>query len=188
MTFIRTELPDILIIELKKFTDERGWFMESYQQQRFYDGLKGLGLPLPAPFVQDNHSCSAKGVLRGLHYQRSPHTQGKLLRVTKGAIFDVAVDVRAGSPTLGQHVGMELRAEQNTLLWIPAGFAHGFIALEDDSELHYKTTSYYARECEAAILWNDADLAIPWPLQQSPILSAKDAAAPSFSCAPLIHV
>jgi dTDP-4-dehydrorhamnose 3,5-epimerase len=137
---------------------------------------------MPKPFVQDNHSKSAAGVLRGLHYQRPPHAQGKLVRVARGRVWDVAVDIRHDSPTFGQWVGVELSAENRRQLWIPEGFAHGFLSLEDDTEFLYKTTDVYAKECEGAIRWNDPDLAIDWPLNPElpPSLADKDAAAPGL--------
>ncbi|SDU11561.1 dTDP-4-dehydrorhamnose 3,5-epimerase [Pseudomonas pohangensis] len=174
MKLIQTDIPDVVLIEPQVFADERGWFMESFNEQRFHTELARLGLPIPRPFVQDNHSCSKKGVLRGLHYQLPPHAQGKLVRVTQGAAFDVAVDIRQGSATFGRYVGVELSAENHRMLWIPDGFAHGFVALEDDTHFLYKTTDYYARECEAAIRWDDADLAIQWPQGLTFIINQKD--------------
>jgi dTDP-4-dehydrorhamnose 3,5-epimerase len=170
-----------VIVEPQVFEDERGWFMESFNEQRFHGALTQLGLPLPRAFVQDNHSCSRKGVLRGLHYQRAPHAQGKLVRVVQGAAFDVAVDIRPQSPTVGQSVGVELTASNHRMLWIPEGFAHGFVALEDNTHFLYKTTDYYARDCEAAIRWDDAELAIEWPQGFELIINHKDAEAPGFS-------
>jgi dTDP-4-dehydrorhamnose 3,5-epimerase len=146
------------------YKEERGWFIESFNEGRFNEELKKLGLPLPPPFVQDNHSCSKKGVLRGLHYQLPPHAQGKLVRVTHGAVFDVAVDIRHNSPTFCRHVNIELSATNWKMLWIPPGFAHGFMALEDNTHFLYKTTDYYAQQCERAIIWNAPELAIQWPL------------------------
>lgn len=180
MNFTQTNIPDVVIIEPTLFTDERGWFMESFNQQTFEQGLQQLGLPIPRPFVQDNHSCSAKGVLRGLHYQLPPHAQGKLVRVTQGAAFDVAVDIRQGSPTFGQWAAAELSAANNRMMWIPEGFAHGFVALEDDTHFLYKTTDFYARDCEAAIRWDDPDLAIAWPASASLIINTKDREAPAL--------
>ncbi|ODU07344.1 MAG: dTDP-4-dehydrorhamnose 3,5-epimerase [Rubrivivax sp. SCN 71-131] len=181
MKLVATPLPGVVVVEPAVFTDERGWFMESWNQARFDAGLRELGLPAPRPFVQDNHSCSRAGVLRGLHYQLPPHPQGKLVRVVKGAAFDVAVDIRQGSPCFGQWVGVELSAENRHQLWIPEGFAHGFLALEDDTHFLYKTTDVYARDCERALRWDDAALAIAWPLARvggTPMIAAKDAAAP----------
>jgi dTDP-4-dehydrorhamnose 3,5-epimerase len=176
MQIIRTSIPDILILEPKLFGDERGFFMETYQARQF----KELGLP--TRFVQDNHSGSRQGILRGLHYQIR-QAQGKLVRVISGEIFDVAVDLRKSSPSFGQWVGATLSAQNKHLLWIPAGFAHGFYVLSDWAEIVYKATNYYAPEWERSLLWNDADLGIQWPLinQQFPILSTKDARGTSLS-------
>lgn len=181
MKLIQTNIPDVVIIEPQVFEDDRGWFMESFNEQRFHTELTKLGLPIPRPFVQDNHSCSKKGVLRGLHYQSPPHAQGKLVRVTKGAAFDVALDIREGSPTFGQHAIVELSASNQRMLWIPEGFAHGFVALEDDTHFLYKTTDYYAKDCEAAIHWDDAALAIAWPKGLELVINQKDREAPVFS-------
>lgn len=137
MKFTQTAIPDVVVIEPPVFGDARGWFMESFNQPKFLAGLADLGLPAPRPFVQDNHSCSQAGVLRGLHFQRAPHAQGKLVRVTKGRAFDVAVDIRTGSPTFGKWVGVELSAANHKQLWLPEGFAHGFVALEDDTHFLY---------------------------------------------------
>ena len=170
-------LPGLLILEPKVFGDERGFFLESFNQRAF-DAAVGHSVS----FVQDNHSCSQRGVLRGLHYQLPPHAQGKLVRVVRGSAFDVAVDVRKDSPTFGRWFGMTLDAASPRQLWIPPGFAHGFLALEDDTHFLYKTTDYYARECERAIAWNDAALGIDWPaLGSAPLLAAKDAAAPPLA-------
>jgi len=174
MKFIQTSIPDVVLIEPTIYKDERGWFMESFNEIRFQAELQKLGLPIPRPFVQDNHSCSKKGVLRGLHYQRAPHAQGKLVRVVSGAAYDVAVDIRPTSPTFGKWVGVELSAANKHMLWIPEGFAHGFVAREDGTEFMYKTTDYYAKECEAAIRWDDPNLAIQWPEQIQIVLSEKD--------------
>lgn len=163
MKLIQTTIPDVVIIEPQVFSDERGWFMESFNEQRFHNELTKLGLETPRPFVQDNHSCSSKGVLRGLHYQDAPHAQGKLVRVVKGSAFDVAVDIRPSSKTFGQWTGIELTAENKKMFWVPEGFAHGFVALEDDTHFLYKTTDYYAKDCEGVIAWNDPELAIVWP-------------------------
>lgn len=181
MKLTQTAIPDVVLIEPDVFTDERGWFMESFNDQRFHAELIKLGLPVPRPFVQDNHSCSSKGVLRGLHYQLAPHAQGKLVRVTQGAVFDVAVDIRKGSLTFGQWVGVELSSENKHMLWIPEGFAHGFVALEDDTHFLYKTTDYYAKDCERSMLWNDNQLAICWPILDGLLISEKDANADQFS-------
>ena len=187
MKFTPSEIPDVVILEPDVFEDERGWFMESFNEHRFLGGLKKLGLPLPGPFVQDNHSLSHKGVLRGLHYQLPPHAQGKLIRVVQGAAFDVAVDIRKNSPCFGKWVGLELSARNKKMLWIPEGFAHGFMALEQDTHFLYKTTAYYARECERAIIWNDPDLNIQWPLPDisEPLVSEKDTASVSLYAADL---
>ena len=168
MKIISTAIPDVLIIEPKVFGDERGFFFESYNRRQFAE-LTGLDVD----FVQDNHSRSAKNVLRGLHYQIQ-QPQGKLVRVVQGLVFDVAVDVRKSSPTFGQHVALELSAENKRMLWIPEGFAHGFVVLSDTAEFLYKTTDYWAPEFERSIVWNDPAIGIKWPIQGEPILSAKD--------------
>jgi dTDP-4-dehydrorhamnose 3,5-epimerase len=176
----------VVLIEPAVFSDDRGWFMESWNQPRFDAALRDLGLPVPRPFVQDNHSCSHAGVLRGLHYQLPPHPQGKLVRVVRGRAFDVAVDIRRGSPTFGRWAGFELSADNRRQLWIPEGFAHGFVALDDDTHFLYKTTDVYARECERAIRWDDAAIGIAWPLPpglQAPRVAPKDAAAPALAAA-----
>lgn len=163
-----TAIPDVLIIEPKVFSDERGFFFESYNRRQFA-GLIGRDVD----FVQDNHSRSAKNVLRGLHYQIQ-QPQGKLVRVVEGAIFDVVVDIRRTSPTFGQHVALELSAKNKRMLWIPEGFAHGFVVISDIAEFLYKTTDYWAPEFERSILWNDPAISIQWPIQGEPILSVKD--------------
>ncbi|MDN2670291.1 dTDP-4-dehydrorhamnose 3,5-epimerase [Janthinobacterium sp. SUN026] len=163
-----TAIPDVLILEPKVFGDDRGFFYESFNQQRFAD-LTGI----TANFVQDNHSKSSKNVLRGLHYQIQ-QPQGKLVRVTAGEVFDVAVDLRASSATFGQWVGVTLSAENKRQLWIPEGFAHGFIVLSESAEFLYKTTDYWAPEFERSILWNDPALGITWPGDGEPVLSGKD--------------
>ncbi len=170
MNVIKTAVPDVMIIEPKVFGDARGFFYESYNQRQFEE-LTGSTLP----FVQDNHSRSARGVLRGLHYQLQ-QTQGKLVRVTSGAVFDVCVDLRRSSPTFGKSVSVILSAENHRQLWIPPGFAHGFLVTSESAEFLYKTTDYYAPQFERALLWNDPVLGIEWPLQQEPILSVKDKA------------
>jgi dTDP-4-dehydrorhamnose 3,5-epimerase len=171
MTITPTKIPDVFIIEPKVFGDERGFFFESFNQKNF---TEKTGITLE--FVQDNHSRSVKGVLRGLHYQMQ-HTQGKLLRVIAGEIFDVAVDMRKSSPNFGEWVGCILSAENKRQFWIPPGFAHGFVVISDIAEVLYKTTDYYAPEYERSLLWNDPDLGIDWPLEGiTPILSAKDQA------------
>jgi dTDP-4-dehydrorhamnose 3,5-epimerase len=180
MKLLRTDIPDVLIVEPTVFGDDRGWFTESYNARAFAQGLGVLGLAAPPDLVQDNHSCSQAGVLRGLHYQLEPHAQAKLVRVVRGAAWDVAVDIRPGSPTFGRWVGVELTPASGRQLWIPAGFAHGFVALQDDTHFLYKTSDYYAKACERAIRWDDPELAIAWPLPAglAPRLAAKDAAAP----------
>lgn len=185
MKLIRTEIPDVVIIEPAVFEDSRGWFMESFNEKRFHDALQALDLPVPRAFVQDNHSLSRKGVLRGLHYQLNPHAQGKLVRVVRGAVLDVAVDIRKGSPTFGKTEMVELSADNRRMLWIPEGFAHGFMALEDNTEFLYKTTDYYARDCERCIAWNDPDLAIEWPGTLERIVSEKDEQGQAFAVADL---
>jgi len=184
MKLVPTRLPGVVIVEPAVFRDERGWFSESWNGPRFDDGLRQLGLPPARPFVQDNHSCSHAGVLRGLHYQLPPHPQGKLVRVVRGAAFDVAVDIRRGSPTFARWVGVELTADNQRQMWIPEGFAHGFLALQDDTHFLYKTTDLYARDCERALRWDDPEIAIDWPLQRvggSPHVAPKDAAAPRLA-------
>ena len=174
-----TALPEVLIVEPKVFGDERGFFMESYNQRAF-DAAVGRHVE----FVQDNHSCSARGVLRGLHYQLPPHAQGKLVRVVRGSAFDVAVDIRRGSPPCGRWVGVGLDAKDHKQMWIPPGFAHGFLALEDDTHFLYKTTDFYARECERSIVWSDPAIGIVWPdASRAPMVAAKDAAAPPLASA-----
>jgi len=168
MKYQSMQIPEVVLMEPVIHSDHRGWFMESFNLRDFTQGLHSLGLPLPTPsaqglFVQDNHSCSGRGVLRGLHYQRSPYGQGKLVRVVQGAAYDVAVDIRPQSPTFAQHVAVELTADNQKMLWIPDGFAHGFLALTDNTQLLYKTTDYYRPEAEGVICWNDPQLAIPWP-------------------------
>ncbi|MEY4767356.1 MAG: dTDP-4-dehydrorhamnose 3,5-epimerase [Pseudomonadota bacterium] len=179
MKLIATAIPDVVILELPRFGDDRGWFMETFSQPKFEAGLRELGLPLPRPFVQDNHSCSQRGVLRGLHYQLTPRSQGKLVRVSQGRVFDVAVDLRRHSPTFGQWVGAELSAANGRQLWIPEGFGHGFVALEDDTHFLYKTTDTYDKASERAVRWNDPAIGIDWPLEGiEPLLSPKDLEAP----------
>lgn len=174
MNIIPSAIPDVILIEPAVFQDERGFFFESYQKKRFAE----IGIPFE--FVQDNHSKSVQGVLRGLHYQiRQP--QGKLVRVIAGEIFDVAVDIRRGSPTFGQWVGDYLSAENKRMIWIPRGFAHGFLVTSREAEVIYKTTDYYAPQWERTIAWNDPTLNIRWPLGNlSLIISAKDAVGASL--------
>ncbi|OQK16583.1 dTDP-4-dehydrorhamnose 3,5-epimerase [Methyloprofundus sedimenti] len=168
MKIIPTNIPDVIILEPKVFGDSRGFFFESFNQLAF---SKATGLDVQ--FVQDNHSRSAKGVLRGLHYQIQ-HPQGKLVRVTHGRVFDVAVDIRRSSPTFGQWEGVELNAENHRQLWVPAGFAHGFVVLSDSADFLYKTTDYYAPEYERCIAWNDPAIDINWQYDGEPQLSGKD--------------
>ena len=175
MKIIPTSLPDVLLIEPKVFPDERGFFLESYQKQKF----KEAGID--ADFVQDNHSKSCERTLRGLHYQIH-QPQGKLVRVIAGEVFDVAVDIRKSSPTFGKWVGDYLSAENKRMLWVPAGFAHGFYVTSPEAEVLYKASDYYAPQWERSILWNDAVIGVAWPLHgEIPILSARDAAAKSIS-------
>ncbi len=177
MKAITTAIEGVLILEPKVFGDARGFFMESFNQKTFNDAIGH-----EVTFVQDNHSRSGKGVLRGLHYQRPPHAQGKLVRVTQGSVFDVAVDIRAGSPTFGQWVGVELSGENHRQLWLPAGMAHGFLVTSDSADFLYKTTDYYAPQAEGCVLWSDPALGIAWPdVGTPPQLAVKDAAAPPFS-------
>lgn len=171
MNVIQTTIPDLLILEPRVFGDERGFFMESFNARRFEE-LTGFA----GRFVQDNHSRSFRGVLRGLHYQiRQP--QGKLVRVTAGEVFDVAVDIRRSSPTFGQWEGVLLSGANHRQLWVPPGFAHGFLVLTDSADFLYKTTDYYAPEYERTICWNDPDIGIAWPFTGVPRLSSKDAGA-----------
>jgi len=166
---VPSTIPDVIRFEPKVFGDERGFFFESFNAREF---AKATGLE--AQFVQDNHSRSRQGVLRGLHYQLAPKAQGKLVRVTEGEVFDVAVDIRRGSPTFGQWVGEILSAENKRQLWIPAGFAHGFAVLSENAEFLYKTTDYWSPEHERCIRWDDPTLAIPWPVPGTPLVSDKD--------------
>ena len=174
MKVIPTEIPDVLIIEPQVYGDDRGFFLESFNQKDFREKT-GVN----TTFVQDNHSMSLKNVLRGLHYQ-IPNPQGKLVRVVNGSVFDVAVDARKSSPTFGQWVSCVLSAENKRIFWVPEGFAHGFLVLSDRAEFLYKTTNYYYPQYEKTILWNDADLGIDWPLDTPPILSPKDQAGQPF--------
>ena len=177
MIITPTTLPDVLLIEPKVFGDARGFFFESYNRRAFAE-VAGLDVD----FVQDNHSRSAQGVLRGLHYQIQ-QPQGKLVRVVAGAVFDVAVDIRKASPTFGKWVGIELSAENKKMVWVPPGFAHGFLVLSEVAEFLYKTTDYYAPSYERSIAWNDPDIGIAWPLAGAPLLSAKDQAAVGLKAA-----
>lgn len=175
MKVIDTAIPDVKIIEPTVFGDKRGFFMETWNQQKFEDSVTKK----PTKFVQDNHSKSKKGILRGLHYQ-TENTQGKLVRVVSGEVFDVAVDIRKGSPTFGQWVGEYLSAENKRQLWIPEGFAHGFLVTSDEAEFVYKCTDYYNPSAEVSIHWKDTDIAIEWPINGEPILSDKDKVAVSL--------
>lgn len=177
MQVVQTSLPEVLMLEPKVFGDARGFFFESFNARRFAE-LTGISMP----FVQDNHSRSARGVLRGLHYQiRQP--QGKLMRVIAGEVFDVAVDIRRSSPTFGQWTGNRLSAENKRHLWVPPGFAHGFVVLSDSAEFLYKTTDYWAPEHERCIRWDDPTLGIDWPLEGVPQVSAKDAQGVALAAA-----
>ena len=176
MHSIRQSIPDVVLLEPKVFGDSRGFFYESFNQQAFNEAT-GTNFE----FVQDNHSRSSKGVLRGLHYQLPPHAQGKLVRVVRGAVWDVAVDIRKNSPTFGQWVGATLTADNKQQLWVPEGFAHGFITLTDTAEFLYKTTNYYAPSSDRGIKWNDDSIAIEWPALDCDIItSAKDSVAKSL--------
>lgn len=178
-TVIPTSLPEVKIVEPKVFADARGFFFESFNAKEFAEAL-GVN----AEFVQDNHSLSAKNVVRGLHYQLV-RPQGKLVRVVAGEIFDVAVDIRKDSPTFGQWVGERLSSENKRQMWVPAGFAHGFAVLSEQAEVLYKTTDYWFAEHERCTLWNDPQIGIEWPLDAAPLLAAKDAAAPRLADADL---
>lgn len=181
MNIVKTALPEVLILEPKVFGDDRGSFFESFNARQFEDatGLK-------RDFVQDNHSRSAKNVLRGLHYQIQ-QPQGKLVRVVAGTVFDVAVDIRRSSPNFGKWVGVELSAENKRQLWVPEGFAHGFVVLSESAEFLYKTTDYYAPQFERSLRWDDPALAIHWPIDGAPVLSKKDEDAPAFAAAELFE-
>ena len=181
MKVTATAIADVLIIEPKVFGDSRGFFFESFNQRDF-NAATGTNFN----FVQDNHSRSAKGVLRGLHYQVQ-QPQGKLLRVAQGAVFDVAVDIRRNSPTFGRHVSLELSAENKRMLWIPQGFAHGFMVLSESADFLYKTTDYYAPQHEHCIAWNDAEIGIEWPADMAPNLSVKDQAGTSLHDAKILN-
>lgn len=175
MKITRLAIPDVVLLEPRVFGDERGFFYESFNARAFQDATG-----VDAEFVQDNHSKSARGVLRGLHYQLAPRAQGKLVRAVVGDVFDVAVDLRPDSPTRGQWVSERLSAENKRQMWIPAGFAHGFLVLSDTAEFLYKTTDYYSPAHERCIAWNDPQLAVDWPLREPPVLSAKDAQGVAF--------
>ncbi len=165
----RTEIPEVVVLEPRVFSDERGFFFESYNRKAF-----AAAAGVDPEFVQDNHSRSRQGVLRGLHYQ-IPHAQGKLVRAVAGEVWDVALDLRRSSPTFGRSVGVRLSAEAKTMVWIPPGFAHGFLTLSSVAEVLYKTTDFYMPQHERTILWNDPALAIAWPLQGAPLLAPRDA-------------
>jgi dTDP-4-dehydrorhamnose 3,5-epimerase len=170
MNVVRTDLPEVLLLEPKVFGDERGFFFESFNR-RIFEEATGVR----SDFVQDNHSRSRRGVLRGLHYQvRQP--QGKLVRVTEGEVYDVAVDLRRSSATFGKWTGASLSAANKRMLWVPAGFAHGFLVVSESADFLYKTTDYYAPEHERCVIWNDPDIGIRWPLEGQPILAPKDQA------------
>lgn len=181
MKAVPTAIPEVLLLEPQVFGDERGFFLESYNKRAFRDATG-----LDAQFVQDNHSRSRRGVVRGLHYQIR-QAQGKLIRVIAGRIFDVAVDLRRSSASFGKWVGMELGADPARMLWIPPGFAHGFAVLSDEADILYKATDYYAPQHERTLRWNDPQLGIRWPLEGDPILSAKDAAAQGLAGAELFE-
>jgi len=178
--FEPTAIADVILVKPRVFGDPRGYFFESWEERKFASG------GIPARFVQDNHSRSARHVLRGLHYQL-PHPQGKLVRVARGAVFDVAVDIRRSSPTFGRWVGAELSERNHHMLWVPAGLAHGYLTLSETADFLYRCTDFYVPECERAIIWNDPDIGIQWPLPAgiAPVLSAKDAVARSFKQAEL---
>ena len=176
MNVIKTEIPDVLIFEPKVFGDERGFFFESFNQRIFEEAVGRK-----VEFVQDNHSKSSKGVLRGLHYQLEPYAQGKLVRCVVGEVFDVAVDIRKSSPTFGKWVGVNFSAENKRQLWIPEGFAHGFLVLSETAEFVYKTTNYYHPESDRGIIWDDPELQIKWPVDGELNLSTKDMKQPNFN-------
>ena len=179
MKFTPLNIPDVVLIEPKVFGDSRGFFLESFKQDLFNEAT-GTNYE----FIQDNHSRSSKGVLRGLHYQLPPYAQGKLVRVITGAVFDVAVDIRRSSPTFGKWVGAELTAENHKQLWIPPGFAHGFVVLSETADFVYKTTAYYAPQTDRGVLWNDAEIGIKWPQLDIPFsLSDKDQKQPRLAAA-----
>jgi dTDP-4-dehydrorhamnose 3,5-epimerase len=178
MKIIPTDILDVKIIEPKAYEDDRGFFLESFNQKLFIEKLE-----IHDFFVQDNHSRSKKNTLRGLHYQ-NPHSQGKLVRVTYGEVFDVAVDMRKNSLTLGKWIGVHLSAENRKMLWIPKGFAHGFLVLSDNADFLYKTTEYYYPESDHCLIWNDHDIGIKWPKNISPLLSTKDSLGRSFKDSP----
>jgi len=178
MAYEKISLPEVVLFTPRVFGDERGFFFESFNEREFIDATG-----LDCRFVQDNHSKSVKGVLRGLHYQLPPHPQGKLVRVVQGAVFDVAVDIRKSSPNFGKWVGATLSADNKQQLWIPPGFAHGFVTLTDTAEFLYKTTDFYAPQCERSIAWNDPSIGIDWHYDAEPQLSAKDLLSAAFAAA-----
>ena len=186
MNVIETKIEGLLILEPRVFGDDRGWFMESFNQKAFEQILKERNLDIPQ-FVQDNHSCSQKNTLRGLHFQKAPYAQGKLVRVVQGKAWDVAVDIRPESKTYGQWVGVELSGENSKQFWIPEGFAHGFVALEDNTQFLYKTNNYYIKESEGAIIWNDPTIGIEWPIADiaEVLVSEKDQVASKINDANL---
>lgn len=175
MNVVKTKIPEVLILEPKVFGDDRGFFYESFNQKAFNDVTN-----LNIKFVQDNHSRSRYGVLRGLHYQLPPHAQGKLVRCVRGAVFDVAVDIRKSSPTFGQWVGTELSESNHRQFWIPPGFAHGFLTLSETADFLYKTTDYWSAQSERSLMWNDTHVNIDWPSFTNYILSGKDQRADSW--------
>ncbi|HEX9947794.1 MAG TPA: dTDP-4-dehydrorhamnose 3,5-epimerase [Allosphingosinicella sp.] len=180
MLIEQTALAPLLVLTPRYFHDERGFFTESYNKRGFDEAVGA-----PVDFVQDNHSRSTRGVLRGLHYQLPPRAQGKLVRVVAGEIFDVAVDIRRSSATFGRWFGIVLSAAKGNQLWIPAGFAHGFLTLSDTAEVLYKASDYYDPGCERSLAWNDPDIGIEWPPESRPLLSGKDAVAPRLEAADL---
>ncbi|EJG1083043.1 dTDP-4-dehydrorhamnose 3,5-epimerase [Vibrio parahaemolyticus] len=182
MKIIDTKIPEVKIIEPTVFGDERGFFMETWNQKRFEELVTGR----PTQFVQDNHSKSKKGILRGLHYQ-TENTQGKLVRVVAGEVFDVAVDLRRGSPTFGLWVGEYLSAENKRQLWVPEGFAHGFYVTSEEAEFVYKCTDYYNPKAEISIKWDDSNIGIKWPLKEQPVTSPKDSDGISLSRATKVY-
>ena len=176
MEFIKTEIPEVVIVKPKVFKDDRGFFMETYKKSEFE--LAGIS----ANFIQDNHSKSTKNVLRGLHFQKEPFGQGKIVRCINGKIFDVAVDIRKNSPTFKKWIGVELTEENKLMLWIPRGFAHGFLTLSDEAEIIYKVSdNEYSPKSDAGIVWNDPEIGIKWPINGEPILSEKDRNAPMLT-------
>lgn len=177
MRFTPTELPGVILVEPDVFGDARGFFMETYHQEKFAGG------GIEETFVQDNHSRSVKGTLRGLHYQLAPSAQGKLVRALNGTILDVAVDVRPQSPTFKQWIAAELSGDNKQQLWVPAGFAHGFLVLSETADVAYKCTAFYAPEHERAVIWNDPEIGVDWPITD-PVLSDKDAIAPKLADQP----